>query len=79
MKVPEPPDQIPVVVGPETTPDKAVLILFAQVNKSNPALTAGAFVKVILTVSFTRLQAALFVDVKYKFAKPAVNSAALGV
>ena len=51
----------------------------AQVNKSAPALTTGALVNVILTVSLTKLQFPLLVEDKYKSAKPAVNSAELGV
>ena len=37
VNVPEPPAQIPVVVGPLIEPDKIELGLFIQVNKSIPA------------------------------------------
>ena len=46
-KVPVPPLQIPVVVVPETIPDKAVAALFLQDERSRPALTVGALLKII--------------------------------
>jgi hypothetical protein len=58
-------------VGPIIIPDRPVLILFAHEKISLPALTTGAFVNKILTVSTTCAQLPLFVDVKYKFTNPA--------
>ena len=53
VKVPVPPAQIPVVVAPETVPESTVVGLFLQDNKSSPAFTAGALVKVTKRLSFT--------------------------
>ena len=53
LNEPEPPDQIPVVVGPDTTPDKTEFILFLQTDKFNPAFTTGALVMLIITLSVT--------------------------
>ena len=47
VKEPAPPDQIPVVVGPETVPDKTVSGLFLQVDRFTPALVIGALVYII--------------------------------
>ena len=49
LKVPAPPVQIPVVVVPETTPDRAVPALFLQEETSKPALTIGALLNIIKT------------------------------
>ena len=53
LKDPEPPDQIPVVVPPDTDPERTETILFLQENKSIPAFTDGAVVNTIKTLSFT--------------------------
>ena len=47
LKVPNPPVQTPVDVGPETKPERTVAALFLQEDKSIPAFTEGAFVKLI--------------------------------
>jgi hypothetical protein len=77
-KVPVPPDQIPVVVGPDTIPERTLYALFLQENKSIPAFTEGAVVNTIKTLSFTCEQFPLLVDVKIKFTEPELISLALG-
>jgi hypothetical protein len=42
VKVPEPLDQMPVVVGPDTTPERTDDALFLQDDRSVPAFTSGA-------------------------------------
>ena len=77
---PEPlPDHKPVVEPTVTEPLMATVALFAHTDTSGPIATIGEPVNVIKTESITGLQLPLLVDVKIKFAKPAVNSAALGV
>ena len=53
--------------------------MFLQEDKSMPALTEGAVVYTIKTLSLTWLQLPLAVEVKIKLTEPAVNSEALGV
>ncbi|MBK6985065.1 MAG: hypothetical protein IPH32_10080 [Bacteroidetes bacterium] len=53
LNVPEPPVQIPVVVGPDTIPERTAVALFLQADKSTPAFTVGGFVKLIKTLSVT--------------------------
>ena len=57
----------------------ATVGLFAQTERSDPTATIGELDNEITTVSVTWLQLPLLVDVKYRFAKPAANSAELGV
>ena len=45
IKLPNPPDQIPVVDDTVTDPLIAKVVLLVQANKSNPTATTGAFVK----------------------------------
>ena len=47
LNVPVPPLQIPEEVGPVTKPEREVVGLFLQTDKSNPASTIGGGVKFI--------------------------------
>ena len=77
--VPVPPDQIPVEVGPEIVPVRAERALFLHTEKFEPAFTIGGEVKNTIKLSLAGLHVPLFVELKIKLAKPADNSAALGV
>ena len=77
--MPVPPLQIPVVVAPETVPERTELILFLQTLKSIPALTIGELVKTIVMLSLAAKHEPLLVDVKYNFTCPANTSAVLGM
>ena len=79
VNVPVPLDQIPVVVVPDTTPERAVAALFLQEDKSIPALTTGALLIIIITWSTTWLQLPLPDEVKDKLTTPDVTSAAVGI
>ena len=79
LNVPAPPDHEPVVVGPPTTPDKTVAILFLQIDKSGPAFTDGALVNVTVRLSFTCLQFPLLVEARINFTEPAEISAGVGM
>ena len=79
LKLPDPPPQIPVVVGPPTEPESTVFALFLQEYKFTPGVTDGVAVKRILTVSMTGLQFPLLVEVSIKSTNPAFISEALGL
>ena len=64
MKVPAPPDQIPVLVGPEIDPFNTTLASFEQTRKLAPASTVGPGVKTIKTLSYSGTQLPLPVDSK---------------
>lgn len=70
VQVPEPVDEVPFNVTVE---------LLAQTVCVIPAVTVGGEEKITSTVSLTKLQPPLLVDVRMRFTKPAVVSAVLGV
>ena len=79
LKVPEPPVHTPVVVLPDTIPERTAEELFLHAIKSTPAFTEGGFVKLIKTLSLTWLQFPLLDELNVKFTRPAESSEALGV
>ena len=79
VNVPVPPDQIPVLLPPDTVPERTDEGLFLQALRFTPAFTSGDGVNVIFTVSFFKIQFPLLVDVKIKLTNPAVNSVVFGV
>ena len=78
VNVPVPPDQIPVVVGPDITPERTVAMLFLQVVILIPAFTLGELVKTTIKLSFAGLQFPLLVELRNNFTCPAETSEALG-
>jgi len=79
VKVPVPPAQIPVEVGPFTEPEREEIGLLLHTDILEPALTIGAPVNVTKILSFTWLQFPLLLEANTKYTDPAATSVGVGV